>query len=56
MFNVKILTEWSTYLPLAERIINSTIHSELGYSPAMLGYMAIQLTLINISYILVKRI
>ena len=38
IFNVKVITEWSTYLPLAERIINSTIHSELGYSPAMLLY------------------
>jgi len=39
IFNVKILIEWSTYLPLAERIINSTIHSELGYSPAMLIFI-----------------
>lgn len=30
----KILESWSSYLPMIQRIMNSTVHSALGVSPA----------------------
>ena len=36
LFNVKVLEKWDEYLPHAERIINSTKHSETGHPPAEL--------------------
>ena len=38
MFNVKILEKWDEFLPYAERIINATKHSEIGFSPVELLY------------------
>ena len=36
VFERHILTEWSRYLPLVQRIMNSSIHSALGVSPAQI--------------------
>ena len=36
LFNVKVLERWDEYLPYAEKIINSTKHSETGHRPAEL--------------------
>ena len=32
----KVHTEWSTYLPLVQRIMNASVHSSTGLSPAQL--------------------
>jgi hypothetical protein len=32
----KVVTEWSTYLPLIQRIMNASVHSSTGVSPAQL--------------------
>lgn len=32
----KVVTEWSTYLPLVQRIMNASVHSSTGVSPAQL--------------------
>ena len=32
----KVQTEWSTYLPLVQRIMNASVHSSTGVSPAQL--------------------
>ena len=38
IFNVKVLDNWAAYLPFAERIINSSKHSDTGRSPAELVF------------------
>lgn len=32
----RVQTEWSTYLPLVQRIMNASVHSSTGFSPAQL--------------------
>ena len=36
IFDKRVLSNWSTFLPLVQRIINSAIHSSLGVSPAQI--------------------
>jgi hypothetical protein len=38
MFDKNIHTQWSTYIPLVQRIINSEIHTSTGVSPANIIY------------------
>ena len=38
LFDKNIYTEWATYLPLVQRIINSEVHSSTGVSPAQIIY------------------
>ena len=34
----KVVTEWSTFLPLIQRIMNASVHSSTGVSPAQLVF------------------
>ena len=38
VFDNKVKPQWSIYLPLVQRIMNATIHSALGCSPASIIY------------------
>ena len=38
VFDIRVKHEWSLYLPLIQRIMNATIHSALGCSPAHIIY------------------
>ena len=38
IYEQDILTKWSKYLPMVQRIINSTISTSLGVSPAQIIY------------------
>ena len=34
IYDVNVIDNWSTLLPLVQRILNATVHSSLGFSPA----------------------
>jgi cleavage and polyadenylation specificity factor subunit 1 len=36
IFDKRVMANWSVYLPLVQRIINSAVHSSLGVSPAQI--------------------
>jgi hypothetical protein len=38
VYDKNILEEWQLYLPLVQRIINATVHSRIGVTPATLLY------------------
>ena len=36
LFSKNVINDWSKYLPLVQRIMNSTVHSSIGVSPSQL--------------------
>ena len=38
VYNRKIKTKWSQYVPLVQRIMNASVHSSIGVSPAQLVF------------------
>jgi hypothetical protein len=38
VYNRKVKSKWTTYLPLVQRIMNSSVHNTLGVSPAQLVF------------------
>jgi hypothetical protein len=38
VFNRKIKTKWSLYLPLVQRIMNASVHSTIGVTPAQIVF------------------
>jgi hypothetical protein len=38
VYNRKLKSKWNTYLPLVQRIMNASVHTTLGVSPAELVF------------------
>ena len=38
VYNRKVKSKWATYLPLAQRIMNASVHNTLGVSPAQIVF------------------
>ena len=38
MFEKRVANKWSKYLPLVQRIINGTVHSSTGLTPAQIMF------------------
>ena len=38
VYNKKVKSKWSTYLPLVQRIMNASVHNTLGVSPAQIVF------------------